>query len=124
VCYGYGIDANRKWKAELGDAWDQYAHIFPFLSRSSADEISIELAGSRVPPHVLAGISEKDVAVGVIDVASDTIERPEQVRATLELAAKFIAPERIIASTNCGMAPMNRAIAYAKLRALGSGARL
>jgi len=124
VCYGYGIDANRKWKAELGDAWDQYAHIFPFLSRSSADEISIELAGSRVPPHVLAGLSGKDVAVGVIDVASDTIERPEQVRATLELAARYIPPERIIASTNCGMVPMNRAIAYAKLHALGSGARL
>jgi 5-methyltetrahydropteroyltriglutamate--homocysteine methyltransferase len=124
VCYGYGIDANRKWKAELGDEWDQYAHIFPFLSRSSADEISIELAGSRVPPHVLAGLCGKDVAVGVIDVASDVVERPEQVRATLDLAAKFLPAGRIIASTNCGMAPMNREIAYAKLRALGAGAEL
>jgi 5-methyltetrahydropteroyltriglutamate--homocysteine methyltransferase len=124
VCYGYGIDANRKWKAELGDTWDQYAHIFPFLSRSTADEISIELAGSRVPPHVLAGISGKDVAVGVIDVASDTIERPEQVRATLDLAAQYLPSDRIIASTNCGMAPMKREVAYAKLHALGSGATL
>jgi 5-methyltetrahydropteroyltriglutamate--homocysteine methyltransferase len=124
VCYGYGIDANRQWKAELGDEWDQYAHIFPFLSRSSADEISIELAGSRVPPHVLAGISGKDVAVGVIDVADDAIERPEDIRATLDLAARYISPERIIASTNCGMAPMKREVAYAKLHALGSGAKL
>ncbi len=122
VCYGYGIDANRKWKADLGEAWDQYAHIFPFLSRSSADEISIELAGSRVPPHVLAEIRDKDVAVGVIDVASDVVEHPEAVRATLELAARHIDPERIIASTNCGMAPMNREIAYAKLRSLARGA--
>jgi 5-methyltetrahydropteroyltriglutamate--homocysteine methyltransferase len=124
VCYGYGIDANRKWKAELGAAWDQYAHIFPFLSRSSADEISIELAGSRVPPHVLAGLSGKDVAVGVIDVASDVVEHPEQVAATLEIAARYIPRERVVASTNCGMAPMNREIAYAKLRALGLGANL
>ena len=79
VCYGYGIDANRKWKAELGEEWDQYAHIFPFLSRSCADEISIELAGSRVPPHVLALLSGKDVAVGVVDVADDRIETPEEV---------------------------------------------
>jgi 5-methyltetrahydropteroyltriglutamate--homocysteine methyltransferase len=124
VCYGYGIDANRKWKAELGAEWDQYAHIFPFLSRSSADEISIELAGSRVPPRVLSGLRGKDVAVGVIDVASDTVETPEDVRATLALAAQFLPRERIIASTNCGMAPMNRDIAYAKLRALGAGAAL
>ena len=124
VCYGYGIEANVKWKAELGAEWDQYAHIFPFLSRSSADEIAIELAGSHVPAHVLGGLKNKDVAVGVIDVASDRIETPEDVRATLDLAAQFVPPERIIASTNCGMAPMNREIAYAKLRSLGRGAAL
>lgn len=122
VCYGYGIDANRKWKAELGASWDQYAHIFPFLSRSCVDEVSIELAGSRVPAHVLAALRDKDVAVGVIDVASNTIERPDDVRATLDLAALHVAPERIIASTNCGMAPMPRGVAYAKLAALGHGA--
>ncbi len=122
VCYGYGIDANRKWKAELGDQWDQYAHIFPFISRSCVHEVSIELAGSHVPPHVLAGLLDKDVAVGCIDVANDRIETAAEVRATLELAARYIPAERLIASTNCGMAPMNRSIAYAKLRALGTGA--
>ena len=55
----------------------------------------------------------------------DNFEIPRQypeVRATLELAARYIPAERLIASTNCGMAPMNRSIAYAKLRALGTGA--
>jgi 5-methyltetrahydropteroyltriglutamate--homocysteine methyltransferase len=123
VCYGYGIEANIAWKRELGDAWDQYAHIFPFLSRSSADEISIELAGSRVPPAVLARLMGKDVAVGVIDVATDAIETPEQVAATIDLAAQYVPRERIIASTNCGMAPMARDVANAKLAALAAGAR-
>jgi 5-methyltetrahydropteroyltriglutamate--homocysteine methyltransferase len=120
VCYGYGIEANRKWKADLGEEWDQYEQIFPHLSRSSADEISIELAGSRVPPRVLAGLKGKDVAVGVVDVASDRIETADEVRATLETAARYLPSGRIIASTNCGMAPMKREIAYAKLRAIGS----
>jgi 5-methyltetrahydropteroyltriglutamate--homocysteine methyltransferase len=124
VCYGYGIAANVRWKAELGPEWDQYAHILPLLSRSSVDEISIELAGSHVPPHVLAHIVGKDVAVGAIDVASDDVETPEQVRATLERAAQYVPRERIIASTNCGMAPMKREIAWAKLAALGAGAAL
>jgi len=77
-----------------------------------------------VPAHVLGGLKNKDVAVGVIDVASDTIETAEDVRATLDLAAQFVPRERIIASTNCGMAPMNRDIAYAKLRAIGAGVAL
>jgi 5-methyltetrahydropteroyltriglutamate--homocysteine methyltransferase len=124
VCYGYGIEANISWKRDLGAEWDQYAHIFPFLSRSSADEISIELAGSRVPAHVLAGLTGKDVAVGVIDVASDVVETAEAVAATIELAAQYVPRERIIASTNCGMAPMARDVAYAKLAALAAGERL
>jgi len=122
VCYGYGIDANIKWKMELGAEWDQYAHIFPFISRSCVDEVSIELANSHVPPHVLGGLKDKDVAVGCIDVASDRVETADEVRATLDLAARYVPPHRLIASTNCGMAPMNRTIAYAKLRALGAGA--
>jgi 5-methyltetrahydropteroyltriglutamate--homocysteine methyltransferase len=124
VCYGYGIDANIKWKQELGEEWDQYAHIFPFISKSCVDEVAIELAGSHVPASSIAGLVNKDVAVGVIDVASDVVETPEQVAATIELAAKYVPRERIIASTNCGMAPMSREIAYAKLAALGAGARL
>ncbi|MFN2459984.1 MAG: methionine synthase [Candidatus Velthaea sp.] len=122
VCYGYGIDANVKWKAQLGAEWDQYAHIFPFLSRSCVDEVSIELANSHVPARVLAGLRDKDVAVGCIDVANERVETAADVRATIETAAQFVPRERIVASTNCGMAPMNRDIAYAKLRALGAGA--
>ncbi len=122
VCYGYGIDANNKWKAELGAEWDQYAHILPLIAQSCVHEISIELAGSRVPAHVLAHAAGKDVAVGAIDVASDVVETAAEVCATLERAAEFVPRERIIASTNCGMAPMKREIAWAKLAALGAGA--
>jgi 5-methyltetrahydropteroyltriglutamate--homocysteine methyltransferase len=66
----------------------------------------------------------KAVQVGVIDVASDDIETPEQVGAVIGEAAKYLAKENIIASTNCGMAPMRRDIAFAKLAALGKGAEL
>ena len=124
VCYGYGIQANLDWKRSLGTAWDQYARIFPFLSASAVDQVSIELAGSRVPPEVLSLLKGKDVAVGVIDVACETIETPEEVCATIALARRFLPAERIWCSTNCGMAPMKRETAYAKLRALGAGAAL
>jgi 5-methyltetrahydropteroyltriglutamate--homocysteine methyltransferase len=124
VCYGYGIPANVHWKSNLGDRWDQYAYVLPLLARSCVDQISIELAGSRVPPDVLALAGDKTVAVGAIDVASDVVETPDDVARTIELARQYLPDERIMASTNCGMAPMRRDVAYAKLRSLGEGALL
>jgi 5-methyltetrahydropteroyltriglutamate--homocysteine methyltransferase len=124
VCYGYGIPANVAWKANLGDRWDQYAHVLPLLARSTADQISIELAGSRVPPDVLRLAGDKTIAIGVIDVASDRVETADDVHETIELARAYLPDERIVCSTNCGMAPMPREIAYAKLRSLAEGALL
>jgi 5-methyltetrahydropteroyltriglutamate--homocysteine methyltransferase len=124
VCYGYGIKANLEWKETLGNEWDQYAIVLPLLSQSDVDELAIELAGSHVPPEVLSKTGDKRVAVGAIDVASDIIETPEDVLATLTTALRFVPRERLVASTNCGMAPMNRSIAYGKLEALGAGALL
>jgi len=64
------------------------------------------------------------VLVGVIDVASDKVETPAEVAATIRSALKYVPKNRLIACTNCGMAPMNRALAVAKLEALAAGAAL
>jgi 5-methyltetrahydropteroyltriglutamate--homocysteine methyltransferase len=71
--------------------------------------------------RLLAG---KDVLVGVIDVATDRVETPAEVADTIAEALAFVAPERLFPCTNCGMAPMRRDIAEAKLAALGAGAAL
>jgi 5-methyltetrahydropteroyltriglutamate--homocysteine methyltransferase len=124
ICYGYGIKANIDWKATLGSEWRQYEAIFPALAQSRIDQVSVECRNSRVPMSLLKLLDGKAVQVGVIDVASDDIETPEQVGAVIGEAAKYLAKENIIASTNCGMAPMRRDIAFAKLAALGKGAEL
>jgi 5-methyltetrahydropteroyltriglutamate--homocysteine methyltransferase len=124
ICYGYGIKANIDWKATLGSEWRQYEEIFPALAKSRIDQISVECRNSRVPVSLLKLLDGKDVQVGVIDVASDEIETPEQVAAVIAEATKYVAKDKIIAGTNCGMAPMRWDIAYAKLAALGKGAAL
>ncbi len=124
ICYGYGIEANIAWKKTLGDEWRQYEKIFPALAASSVHQISLECANSKVPLSLLGLLQGKDVLVGVIDVASDTVETPEQVAATIAEARRYIPADRIFPCTNCGMAPMDRGIAVAKLRALSAGARL
>src|SRR3954463_6169458 len=124
ICYGYGIKANIDWKATLGSEWRQYEEIFPALASSRIDQISVECRRSRVPIALLKLLDGKDVQVGVIDVTSDAIESPDEVAAVIGEAAKYVAKERIIAGTNCGMAPMRRDIALGKLEALGKGAEL
>src|SRR3954465_4577177 len=114
ICYGYGIKANIDWKATLGGEWRQYEEIFPALAASKLTEVSVECIHSKVPPQLLSLLKGKDIQIGVIDVASDTIETPEDVAATIETVLKHVAPERVIAGTNCGMAPMQRDIAIAK----------
>jgi 5-methyltetrahydropteroyltriglutamate--homocysteine methyltransferase len=124
ICYGYGIKANLDWKATLGGEWRQYEEIFPALAQSRIDQVSVECRNSHVPMSLLKLLDGKDVQVGVIDVASDEVETPEQVAAVIAEAAKYVAKEKIIAGTNCGMAPMRRDVAVAKLGALGKGAEL
>jgi 5-methyltetrahydropteroyltriglutamate--homocysteine methyltransferase len=122
ICYGYGIAANIEWKASLGGEWRQYQEIFPALAASHIQQISIECRNSRVPVSLLALLENKDVLLGVIDVATDQVETPDDVAATIEQALPYVPAERIVLCTNCGMAPMRREIAAAKLLALGQGA--
>jgi 5-methyltetrahydropteroyltriglutamate--homocysteine methyltransferase len=124
ICYGYGIEANVKWKATLGEQWRQYEQVFPALAKSGIHQVSLECIHSLVPPELMALLKGKDVMVGVIDVASDRIETPEEVADTLALALQYVPRQHLIACTNCGLAPMSRAVAEAKLQALGAGARL
>jgi len=124
ICYGYGIKANTDWKETLGGEWRQYEETFPHLAKSKIDQISLECANARVPIDLIGLLKGKDVLVGCIDVASDVVETPEQVAATIRTALKYVEAEKLYPCTNCGMAPMARDIAVAKLNALGKGAAI
>src|SRR6185369_13557885 len=124
ICYGYGIKANTDWKKTLGGEWRQYEKVFPALAKSRIGQVSLECRNSKVPMSLLKLLDGKDVLVGVIDVASDEVETPEDVAAVIGEATKYVAKGKIIPCTNCGMAPMRREIANAKLVALGKGAEV
>ena len=124
ICYGYGIEANNQWKNTLGHEWRQYEQVFPALAKSRIDQVSLECMHSHVPLDLIGLLEGKDVMVGVIDVANDAVESPEEVAETIGRALQFVARDKLIACTNCGMAPMRREIAQAKLEALARGAAL
>ena len=124
ICYGYGIKANTDWKQTLGSQWRQYEQIFPAIDKSAIQQVAIECRNSKVPLELLSLLPGKVVQAGVIDVASDEVETAEDVVKMIETVSKFVPKGNIVATTNCGMAPMRRDIAEAKLLALGAGAKL
>src|SRR5216117_2596659 len=124
ICYGYGIQANVDWKKTLGAEWRQYERTFPLLAKSRIDQVSLECANSRVPLELLDLLRGKDVMAGVIDVATREVETPEQVAETIRRVLRHVEPARLLPCTNCGMVPLPREVARAKLQALGAGARL
>ena len=124
ICYGYGIKANTDWKATLGPEWRQYEQSFPLLQRSTIDIVSLECQHSHVPMDLIELIRGKKVMLGAIDVASETIETPDEVADTLRKRSKFVDADKLLPSTNCGMAPLPRDVALGKLSALSAGTKI
>ncbi len=124
ICYGYGIKANTDWKQTLGSQWRQYEEIFPAIDQSSIQQVAIECRNSKVPVELLSLLKGKVFQAGVIDVATDEVETAEEVARVINAVSKVVPKSNIVPTTNCGMAPMRRDIAEAKLMALGAGAAL
>jgi 5-methyltetrahydropteroyltriglutamate--homocysteine methyltransferase len=124
ICYGYGIEANIKWKNTLGDEWRQYENIFPMLAKSSIDQISLECQNSKVPMELVEILRGKEIMIGAIDVASNTVESAEDVAKVLREALAYVDAENLLACTNCGMVPLARDVANGKLQALAAGTAL
>lgn len=124
ICYGYGIKANNDWKQTLGTEWRHYEATFPALQKSNIDIISLECQNSHVPMDLIELVRGKKVMVGAIDVASNTIETPEEVARTLRAALQFVDADKLYPCTNCGMAPLSRGVARGKLHALSAGAAI
>jgi 5-methyltetrahydropteroyltriglutamate--homocysteine methyltransferase len=124
ICYGYGIKPNIEWKQTLGSEWRQYEQTFPLLARSAIGGVSLECANARVPAALLGLLGDKDVLVGAIDVATTRVETPVEVAAVIRTALAHVKPAQVYPCTNCGMVPLPREVARAKLQALGAGAEL
>src|SRR6201981_3909847 len=124
ICYGYGIKANTDWKQTLGSEWRQYEEIFPVIDQSLIQQVAIECRNSRVPLDLLRLLPNKVVQGGRNECAERRGETAEDVVKVIEAVLKFVPASNLITTTNCGMAPMRREIAEAKLAALGAGARL
>jgi 5-methyltetrahydropteroyltriglutamate--homocysteine methyltransferase len=113
VCFGYAEMVPTKPPA--------YAFLSE-LSDSDARQIAIEAAQPRIDIGVLADLSNKQIVLGVIDLSTTTAETASQVAERIRKGLKFVKPDQLVVSPDCGMKYLPRELAFAKLRALAEGA--
>ena len=82
-----------------------YQPTLAALDQVDADAITFETCSSGIGDLEAIGATVKDkkVVVGVIDHHTLQVERPDQVADLIREALKYIPPERLIISSDCGM---------------------
>jgi 5-methyltetrahydropteroyltriglutamate--homocysteine methyltransferase len=116
LCFGYAAVVH-------GQKPTGYSFL-PQLADSTAQQISIEAAQPKLDLGVLSELAGKTIMLGVIDLADEAIETPEQVAQRIRLALKYVAPERLVPAPDCGMKYLARETAFGKLTALSAGAAM
>ncbi len=118
VCYSYPMPGVPR------PIVDSYPTILAALDNSKVDELALEFEASRLDPELLRLCPSKTVMFGCIDNGIDRVETPEEVADKLLAAARHLPAGQIQAAPDCGLVPLDLAIARAKLKTMVDGARL
>lgn len=105
-------------------------HLAPTVLQAHAKYLSFEAANARHEHEWTVwedlDLGEDRVLVpGIVSHATNVVEHPELVAQRIERFARIVGPERVIASTDCGLGGrIHPDIAWAKLESLVAGAEL
>jgi 5-methyltetrahydropteroyltriglutamate--homocysteine methyltransferase len=82
-----------------------YQPTLEALNQVDADALTFETCSSGTGDLKAIGgvITDKKIVIGVIDHHTLQVERPDQVAALIREALKYIPPERLMISSDCGM---------------------
>ncbi|WP_179137018.1 hypothetical protein [Candidatus Entotheonella palauensis] len=118
VCYSYpSPNLERPIKPS-------YPAILKALDRSQVDQLALEFEAPQLDPSLLQNCPSKTVLFGCIDNGTEVVETPEAVANRLLAAAAYLPPAQIQVAPDCGLMPLSRAAAEAKLAAMIEGARI
>jgi 5-methyltetrahydropteroyltriglutamate--homocysteine methyltransferase len=115
ICFGYA--------AIIHERPSGYSFL-PELAGCSCGQVSIETAQSQLDCSALLPLKDKRILLGVVDLSDMTVESAATVAGRIRRALPYVAPERIIVATDCGMKYLPRDVADGKMRAMVAGARL
>jgi 5-methyltetrahydropteroyltriglutamate--homocysteine methyltransferase len=106
--------------------WRSYAPLFPHLTKAKVNQLALEFASREMAEiELLRQIpAPMEVAVGLVDVKNTWIEPPELVAQRLTQALKYIEPERVHVTPDCGFSQTARHLAQRKLASMVEGVKI
>jgi 5-methyltetrahydropteroyltriglutamate--homocysteine methyltransferase len=111
ICYGYATLGPKQ--LDRG-----YAAVLEAIAASRASAIALEYEQPGHEPDLLHHCGDKAVVLGVLNLGSDTIERPEYIAERIEAALDIVPAERLHLGPDCGMWFLQSHVAFAKTRAM------
>jgi 5-methyltetrahydropteroyltriglutamate--homocysteine methyltransferase len=129
------VDAKIAWHFCYGNAWGNrlaglfpvgYEAVLPHFYDLPIDQFVLDFANREMADlDALKSLpSDKEVAIGVIDVRTTMVETPQQVAERIRQIIRIVPPERVYLTTDCGLRNLPRLVARMKLQALAQGAQL
>ena len=117
------------WAQRVEHRRISYAASLPYLNQLDVDVLTFEGKEHEGADFEIIGKGvDKDtkVAIGVCSHRSLQVERPEEIAELVRKAMKWIEPERLILSTDCGFGRqgMSRAHAHYKMVSIAKGANI
>lgn len=106
--------------------WRSYRPLFPHLARARVQQLALEFASREMAEIELAAHipAPMELAVGLVDVKNTWIEPPELIAERLMLTLKYIEPERVQVTPDCGFSQTPRFIACQKLANMVEGVKM
>jgi 5-methyltetrahydropteroyltriglutamate--homocysteine methyltransferase len=106
-----------------------YKAALPYFDQLDVDVITVEGAFNRGMDLEHFGTmigKDKKIALGVISHRTLQVERPDEIADLIRRALKFIGPERLILTSDCGFGrqSMSRMHAFYKMVALTRGTNI
>jgi 5-methyltetrahydropteroyltriglutamate--homocysteine methyltransferase len=103
-----------------------YRPLFPHLARAPVQQLALEFASREMAEIDVAREikSPMELAVGLVDVKNIWVEPPELVAERLRTVLRYIEPERVHVTPDCGFSQTARLVACRKLASMVQGARL
>jgi 5-methyltetrahydropteroyltriglutamate--homocysteine methyltransferase len=115
LCFGYGAMVKNKPTG--------YSFL-PELEATTADQVSVETAQSRLDCSLLARLPSKQIVLGVLDLQDISVETPARVAERIRRALPYVPAERLIVAPDCGLKYLPRDVAFAKMKAMVEGAAI
>lgn len=115
-------------KKSIHICYSDYRLLYPHLLDMTVDHLALEFKNTgdyNVVQLFKRFGDRREIGLGVVDVHSDVIETPEEIRDKVLQAARTLeAPERIWVNPDCGLRTRTWDVAFTKLQHMVAGAEL